>query len=138
MAASRKSKMNFNQSLQKMAQMIPFNVLVQPSIVSIHPVEPIILLNRNSIHWKKTPDVYKESTRCEEISFMEGPLLCSLEELSQKMRETVLAIENEAVRQNTQSHIILGILVVLCALMTIGVVYICITKGLAFLTRESA
>ena len=54
------------------------------------------------------------------------------------MRETVLAIENEAVRQNTQSHIILGILVVLCALMTIGVVYICITRGLAFLARESA
>ena len=28
--------------------MFPFNVLFQPSIVSVHPVEPIILLHRNS------------------------------------------------------------------------------------------
>ena len=46
-------KLNFSQSLQKLAQMIPYNVLVQPSIVSIHPVEPIILLHRHSIHLKK-------------------------------------------------------------------------------------
>ena len=44
MAASGRSKMNLIQSLQKLAQMIPFYVPVQASIVSIHPMEPQILL----------------------------------------------------------------------------------------------
>ena len=59
--------MNFNQSLQKLAQMIPYNVLVQPSIVSIHPVEPIILLyiqTQYTFEKNKIPDVYKEPAQC--------------------------------------------------------------------------
>merc|ERR1712029_202800 len=59
----------------------------------------------------------------------------SLEKLTSKMRDTMLALEGEAIRQNTQSH---GILVVLCAILTICVVYICVSRGLAFLIRESA
>ena len=55
-----------------------------------------------------------------------------------KVRESLVALNQQAERQNTQSHVILGVLVVLCAVMTIGVVYICLSRGLAFLARESA
>ena len=42
-------------------------VHVQASMASIHVVEPIILLYKNSIHWGKKneiPDVYKEPAQC--------------------------------------------------------------------------
>ena len=55
--------MNLIQLLQKLAPMIPFNVLDQASIVSIHPLEPQILLWILVLIGKiKIQDVYLKET----------------------------------------------------------------------------